>query len=200
MIDRLAVPWFEPRITHEDRFVEPDFALAQFFYTAATARRLAASLDAYARPCCLCTPRLAWEWFVRGRTVRLLDYDQRFSSLPGFRRFDLLRPEPLGEDFDVIVVDPVYYPAHTVARAVRVLMPSPPTAALYMSFPVQRESELLSAFADYGLRPLKTRLTWCNVKREDQGKFRLYGRAPLPERRRDGSEHRQYSKPSRRTR
>lgn len=186
MIDRLAVPWFEPRITHDDRFVEPDFALGQFFYTAETARHLAARLDGYVKPCCLCTPRLAWEWLVRGRTVRLLDCDQRFSSLPGFRQFDLLRPASLGEDFDVIIVDPVYYPAHTVARAVRALMPSPPTAALYMSFPIQRESELLSAFAEYGLRPLKTRLTWCNVKSEDQGRFRLYGRTPLPRRASDG--------------
>jgi hypothetical protein len=179
-LDRLDLPWFEPSIEHADRFVTPDFALAQFFYTAETARRLVASLDHFSKPCCLCTPRLAWEWHERGRTVRLLDYDVRFSSLPGFRRFDLLRPEPLDEDFDVIVVDPVYYPAATLARAVRALVRPTSTTALYISFPVQRESELLSAFGGFGLRALRTRLAWCNLKAEHRTKFRLYGRTPLP--------------------
>jgi Probable N6-adenine methyltransferase len=180
VIDRLEVPWFEPRIANEDRFVEPDFGLAQFFYTAETARYLVTALDGYARPCCLCTPRLAWEWNVRGRTVRLLDRDQRFASLPGFRPFDLLRPEPVGERFDVVIVDPVYYPATTLARAMRVLMDPQSETALYISFPVSRESELLSAFGAFGLRPLDAQLTWCNVSAEFQSTFRLYGRTPLP--------------------
>src|SRR5690242_2685130 len=103
-----VLKWFTPSVAADDVFVQPDFNLGQFFYTGETARRLADALDSYERPCCLCTPRLATEWHQRGRLVRLLDYDLRFNSLPGFRHFDLLKPEPLDEDFDVVVFDPIF--------------------------------------------------------------------------------------------
>src|SRR5450432_1332102 len=89
---RSALEWFAPGTAAEDFFVTPDFNLGQFFYTRDTARRLADWLGGYRNPCCLCTPRLAAEWSARGRTVRLLDYDQRFEVLPGYRHFDLLKP------------------------------------------------------------------------------------------------------------
>src|SRR5690242_16297101 len=108
---RSVLDWFTPEIAPEDFFVEPDFNLGQFFYTAETVARLADALDVYQRPCCLCTPRLALAWSNRGRIVRLLDYDERFRTIPGFRSFDLLKPEPVHEDFDVLIFDPIFIEA-----------------------------------------------------------------------------------------
>jgi hypothetical protein len=171
--------WFDPHTSREDRFVEPDFDLGQIFFTAETARKLAEALDGYANPCCLCTPRLAHEWQRRGRSVRLLDWDPRFESVGRFHRFDVLHPQPVGEEFDVVMADTRFFSAPLLARAVRTLISPRSEAGLYMTFPVKREAELLSAFADFELQPLAFPIRWCNVRPAFQGQFRLYGRHPL---------------------
>jgi hypothetical protein len=174
--------WFTAEIPQEDRFVAPDFKLGQFFYSAETARRLVDSLDRFARPCCLCTPRLAFEWHRRGRTVRLLDCDRRFASLPGFTPFDLLRPKPAGESFDVVIFDPVFADARILRRALETALgldEGRPRPALFMTFPDDREAELLSAFPGWNLARLDLPLLYNNVRRDCGAPFRLYGTEPL---------------------
>ena len=175
MSSRTLLQWFTPHVSQQDFFVEPNFDLAQFFYTAETARLLVNALNDYSSPCCFCTPRLAWEWKQRGREVRLLDYDVRFSVLPGFRHFDVLKPEPINELFDVVIFDPIFVPAGVLVRAVRAVMAGSPMADLYMTFPIDREEELLRAFATLSLKPVDFPLTCCNIKPEYQSLFRLYG-------------------------
>jgi len=173
--------WFTSRISEEDFFFTPNFDLGQFFYTAATARRLADALDHYRNPCCLCTLRLASEWHRRGRAVRLLDCDPRFSYIPGFRHFDLLKPEPLNERVDMVVFDPILMPASTLLQAVRIVTSGNEGVDLFATFPVYREGELLSAFGDFNLRPLDFPMGYCNVAAEFHGLFKLYGCRPLHE-------------------
>jgi len=170
--------WFDPSVAKEDFFVRPNFALGQFFFSAQTARALVQRFDRYRNPCCMCTPRLAHEWASRGRTVRLLDCDVRFATLPGFRRFDLLRPERIDEDFDLVIVDPIFVPAEQLRRAVELVMPPVvrgSTADLFITFPVERESELLAAFTGYGLMKTDVNLKHNNVKASADGAFGLYG-------------------------
>lgn len=171
--------WFEPSVASHDFFVEPNFDLSQFFFTADSARRLINALDNYSNPCCLCTPRLAHEWQLRGRAVRLLDHDLRFQSIGRFSRFDLLDPQPLEETFDVIVADPVFYTADVILSAVHTLMANSPQAALFIAFPVERQDELLTTFFEFSLRPLSFPLTWCNLKSEYQTTIILYGNQEL---------------------
>jgi hypothetical protein len=170
-----SIKWFTPLISQEDFFVTPDFDLGQIFFTHESARRLVAALDHYQRPCCVCTPRLAAEWQKKGRTVRLLEYDKRFNTIPGFRHFDLLKPEPSEEDFDVIVYDPVFIDAVRLARALKSVATASNHPDLFMCFPVDRESELLKAFSDFDLRRTSFRVLWCNVKPENNDLFALYG-------------------------
>lgn len=174
-----VLDWFTPEISAEDFFIEPDFNLGQFFYTAETAARLADALDSYQRPCCLCTPRLALEWFKRGRVVRLLDYDERFQTIPGFRSYDLLKPEPVHEDFDVVIFDPIFVEASILARGVRVLLRASAKADLFMTFPVDRERELLTAFSAYQLQRIDFPVSCCNIKPDQGSRFSLYGTRPL---------------------
>ena len=171
--------WFTPEVSPENFFIEPDFNLGQFFYTGETAARLADALDVYQRPCCLCTPRLALEWFKRGRIVRLLDYDERFQTIAGYRSFDLLKPEPVHEDFDVLIFDPIFVGAPILARAVRVVLASSAKADLFMTFPVDRERELLAAFSAYHLQRIDFPVSCCNIKPDYCNLFSLYGTRPL---------------------
>jgi len=173
--------WFEPVVKAQDFFIRPDFNLGQFFYSAQTAGALADALDAYLHPCCLCTPRLAAEWQTRGRSVRLLDYDARFAKLAGYRRFDLLRPEPVGESFDVVIFDPIFVPAQQLRRALDLVVGSERIGAtdVFMTFPVDREAELSEAFQPYGLQRTAFPLHYNNVKANAGPLFVLYGTRPL---------------------
>jgi Probable N6-adenine methyltransferase len=98
--------WFTPDIMAEDRFVLPHFDISQIFFSARTTRALVDAFNSYRTPCCLCTPRLAAEWFNRGRKVTLLDVDYRFAAFSDFIYYDILYPTSLLRTFDLIVVDP----------------------------------------------------------------------------------------------
>ena len=65
----------------------------QYFFDDATRARLADLLQDRPRPCCLCVPSVGQELVRRGRAVTVLDIDERFVDLPGFRHFDIARPE-----------------------------------------------------------------------------------------------------------
>jgi hypothetical protein len=170
--------WFTPLVAADDRFVAPNFDFGQFFFTRDTATRLVDALDGYRAPCCLCTPRLAFEWHQRGRAVTLLDIDRRFERLPGYRHFDLLTPEPIGDTFDAVICDPIFVPAAAVRRAIDVLTDRG-DAALFLVFPIDRDAELRQAFADRSLTRLPFPVHCCNIKPEYRGLVALYGTEPL---------------------
>ncbi|MBB4212579.1 putative N6-adenine methyltransferase [Rhodothalassium salexigens DSM 2132] len=170
--------WFTPHVARDDAFVPPDFHIGQFFYDARTARRLADALDGYRAPCCLCTPRLAAEWHRRGRTVAALDIDTRFAFLPGFRRFDLNAPTAIDAVFDAMIFDPVFQAAATLRRPVELALKASRAHGpvdLFVTFPRERESDLLASFAEFELRPLRFPLVYNNVKPDQQHRFGLYG-------------------------
>ena len=65
----------------------------QYFFDEPTLARLADVVASFPNPCCLCAPLLGKALVERDVAVRILDLDERFASLPGFRRYDLHRPE-----------------------------------------------------------------------------------------------------------
>ncbi len=69
----------------------------QYFLDRPTLEHLARFVEQFPHPCCLCAPLLGRELVERGVEVRILDIDERFKSLPGFRRYDLYRPDRLGD-------------------------------------------------------------------------------------------------------
>ncbi len=170
-------PWFEAAVDEADRFVSPDFSISQIFFTQRTAAALVQALDGYAAPCCLCTPRLAYEWFQRGRRVMLLDIDPRFEGFSDFIQCDLREPQLVDREFDVIVADPPFFIPEPVHRAIRVLT-GDHRPDLFMVFACEHEDALLRLFAEYRLQPINFDLHHCNVKSTHQSRFRLYGSRP----------------------
>src|SRR5437868_1962621 len=81
----------------------------QYFFDAATVRVLADFVGSFERPCCLCAPTIGRELHRRGRAVRVLDVDERFSDLSGFLAWDLYRPRHLDEEFDLVLCDPPFF-------------------------------------------------------------------------------------------
>lgn len=81
----------------------------QFFFDQPTLDQLTGFLSAWKSPCCICAPLLGKSLVEAGVDVTILDIDERFSSLKGFRRFDINRPDWLGDEIDIIVCDSLFY-------------------------------------------------------------------------------------------
>lgn len=94
------------------------------YFDDATREALADLLMPFRRACCLCAPTVAQALYKRGRVARVLDIDERFADLPGFRKWDLAKPQKLAEPFDIIAAAPPLgdgVEAAGVARAIGVL-------------------------------------------------------------------------------
>jgi len=81
----------------------------QYFFDRPTLAHLSTFVARFPHPCCLCAPLLGKTLVDRGTQVTILDVDERFAALPGYRRYDLYRPEWLGEEFGLIICDPPFY-------------------------------------------------------------------------------------------
>lgn len=169
--------WFTPDISSEDTFVLPNFQSSQIFFTARTTRALVDAFDSYKTPCCLCTPRLAAEWFHRGRRVTLLDVDNRFAAFSDFIYYDILYPTPLARTFDLIVVDPPAFDPEWIHATINVLSRGL-KPDIFLVFRFAQRADVLRIFRDYGVQVINFALCYCNVRSEWQTVFRLYGSRP----------------------
>jgi Probable N6-adenine methyltransferase len=107
------------------------------------------------RPCCLCAPLLGQYLARRGVAVCILDIDDRFAATPGFRRYDIYRPEWLDERFDLIVCDPPFFKVSLsqLFAAIRLLSHHDHAQPLLISYLKRRSSAVLGTFAPFGLAP-----------------------------------------------
>jgi len=127
----------------------------QYFFDAPTLARLAGFLSGWDAACCLCAPLLGQHLARRGVAVTILDIDERFAGTPGFRRFDIYRPERLATRFSLILCDP---PFHKISLsqlfvAVRILSHYDFQQPMLISYLERRSAALLGSFAPFKLRP-----------------------------------------------
>ena len=149
----------------------------QYFFDAPTLARLADVVAQFEHPCCLCAPMLGKALVERGVAVRILDLDERFASLPGFQRYDLHRPEWLGESFGVIVCDPPFFTV-SLARlfaALRTLSRNDYRQPLLLSYLRRREAKLLQTFARFRLASTGFFPTYETVQPIEKNEIALYG-------------------------
>jgi hypothetical protein len=149
----------------------------QYFFDEPTLSRLADVVAPFENPCCLCAPMLGAALAKRGVAVRILDLDERFASLPGFRRYDLRQPEWLGESFGLIVCDPPFLNVslgHLFA-ALRVLSCNDYRQPLLLSYLRRREARLLKTFARFRLAPTGFCPTYRTVEPAEKNEIAWYG-------------------------
>ena len=141
----------------------------QYFFDRPTLATLADAVAAFPNPCCLCAPLLGQELERRGVDVRVLDIDERFAGLRGFRRYDLYRPEWLGEAFGLIVCDPPFFGVSLsqLFTAIRLLSRNDYSQPLLISYLARRASNILGTFARFGLAPTGYRPRYLTVQDQD---------------------------------
>jgi hypothetical protein len=161
--------------------VHEDHQREQYFFDPPTVARLAALLSRYERPCCLCAPTLAEALQRRGRPARLLEVDERFARLPGFLRWDLYRPQPLAERFDVLFCDPPFRKV-TLAQlfsALRVLCQGDFATPLLLCHLASRERDVRGALGRFGLAPTGIEPGYVSVRPVEEHRVMLYANFTL---------------------
>ena len=125
----------------------------QYFFTRGTNTVLTSMLEGYKRPVVLCAPMLGKHMVEMGRSVTILDIDDRFADVPGFQHWDLHRPVALEFEPDIIFCDPPFYTVKLdrLYRAITTLTQGNTQIPLMMSWIARRQEALLGTFARYGL-------------------------------------------------
>ena len=129
----------------------------QYFFTHETLAELEVLLSSFDNPCILCAPTLAqhMQGSRSSKTICALDIDARFEKLiPGFRLWNLYKPEHIDERFDVIFCDPPFFNVSLsqLFTAIRMLANfdyEQPLATCYLT---RREQALLGTFAKFNLK------------------------------------------------
>jgi hypothetical protein len=149
----------------------------QYFFDKPTLAHLVDFVSRYDNPCCVCAPLLGQELVKRGVQVRILDIDERFAHLVGFRRYDIYRPEWLGEEFGLIVCDPPFYNASLsqLFAAIRMLARNDYTQPLLLSYLVRRSANVLGTFARFGLEPTGYRPGYQTVQKAERNDIEFFG-------------------------
>uniref|UniRef100_A0A914Z4Z5 N6-adenine methyltransferase n=1 Tax=Panagrolaimus superbus TaxID=310955 RepID=A0A914Z4Z5_9BILA len=157
--------------------------LEQYFWTESTVKRLMNSLnDFYEECCCLTTPSLAHGWHLEGREEWLLDIDRRFEYLPKFRYFNLITPENIEEDFQIIIFDPpfFYISMEQMYKAVCKIVKDNFKTKILIGFLKREERELMRYFGIFGIKPTNFLLEYAQVKPNKWKNYCLYSNVDLP--------------------
>ena len=127
----------------------------QYFWDEATINALADVAARFENPCCLCAPMVGLELEKRAIKARVLDIDERFSGVSGFRKYDIYRPAWLGEAFSVIICDPPFWivSLSQLFSAIRLLARHDYGQPLAICYPQRRGANLTATFARFGLKP-----------------------------------------------
>jgi len=126
----------------------------QYFFEPGTLEHLGDFLLGRGRVCCLCAPMLG-KWLAEngGADVTILDIDERFADVPGFRKFDLNRLEYLDMRFDLIVCDPPFFNVglRQLFAAVRAVGRFNYGQQMLVSYLERRREAFLHTFSPFGL-------------------------------------------------
>ena len=149
----------------------------QYFFAPQTLEALARFLQRYDRVCVLCAPLLGQALAQARRNVRVLDIDDRFSGVAGYRSWNVHRPEHLGETYDVIVCDPPFFNVSLsrLFRAIRVLALQRVDQPLLLSYLRRRSEAVLGTFSRFQLEPTGFRPTYVTVQRVERNDVEFFG-------------------------
>lgn len=151
--------------------------LEQYFFDPLTIRRLADFVAGYKNPCCLCTPMIAMELERRGLSVRTLEIDERFMTLKGFLKYNIYRPEWVGEAFDLIICDPPFFniSLSQLFTALRLLSRYDYSQPMLVAYLVRRGANLMHTFHRFNLQPTGYKPEYLTVQKTERNEIEFFG-------------------------
>jgi hypothetical protein len=151
--------------------------IEQYFFDGATLHHLANLASCFVNPCCLCTPSLGEELERQGVRATTLDIDGRFAHLEWFRLYDIGRPEPLDEEFGIIICDPPILNAslpqllHTITLLSRGNYKQP----LLFNYLSRRATTVVSTFSAFGLLPTGYKARYTTIANIGHNQMEFFG-------------------------
>lgn len=149
----------------------------QYFFDEETLDHLSSFVSAWESPCCICAPSVGRRLAEAGVAVTVLDVDERFADVPGFRHFDLMRPEWIQERFDLILCDPPFFgpSLSQLFTALRGLSQNDFSQALLVSFLTRRKDAILGVFEKFQLRETGYMPGYATVDRGAKNEIEFFG-------------------------
>lgn len=153
----------------------------QYFYDEATLDHLANFLENWSNPCCICAPMLGKKLVQRDSPVTILDIDERFADLKGFRKYDIYRPQRLEQKFDLILCDPPFTKVSLsqLFAALRILSQDDFDQPILISFLASRMDAVVGTFAPFGITPTGYLPKYRTVRDVEENKIEMFGNLSL---------------------
>jgi hypothetical protein len=148
----------------------------QYFWTEATIHHIADIAARFEHPGCLCAPMVGKELAQRRVKATILDIDERFAGEVGFRRFDLYRPDWLGQKLGVIVCDPPFWivSLSQLFSTIRLLSQHDYGQPLAICYPQRRSANLMATFSRFGLEPTGYMPRYCTVQDSERNQIEFF--------------------------
>jgi len=91
----------------------------------------------------------------QNKKVAILDIDERFKQLKGFRKFDINKPEFLKEQFSIILCDPPFFNVSLsqLFNSIRIISNYNFNQKLLLSYLKRREDSIMGTFSKFNLIP-----------------------------------------------
>lgn len=148
----------------------------QYFFDSETADALADFLEPLGCACLLCAPTVGVELEDRGCAPVILDLNERFSGLRGFRHWDIARPTRLPERFGIIFSDPPFFTVSLsqLFAAVKTLAHFDFEQRVAITYLVRREAAFLAVFAPFRMKRTTIRPTYATVETMGRNEIALF--------------------------
>ena len=152
-------------------------AREQYFFDRRTVSHLANFASRFDLPCCLCAPMVGEALGAMGVRARVLDVDERFAHVAGFRPYDVYRPAETGEKYGLVLVDPPFtiVSLSQLFRAVKSIARNDVRQPLLVAYPASRAANLLATFAPFGLGPTGYRPGYVSVQTLAEDPIEFFG-------------------------
>ncbi len=151
-------------------------AQEQYFFDEPTLDQLSEFLARWSAPCCICAPLLGKHAVEQGVPVTILDVDERFADVPGFRHYDLYNPEWIDQEFDLIFCDPPFFNVSLsqLFKALRLLSHHNLRQPLMLSYLSRRANAVMGTFAPFNLQSTGYRPGYQTVKKSSKNEIEVF--------------------------
>ena len=169
-----------PKLNDSPNLLE-NHQVEQYFFTHSTVENIASFLMGFENPCCLCAPTVGKLLAERGRKVTVLDCDERFSHVNGFRKYDLYRPEWIDEKFDIIFCDPPFFKVSLsqLFKALRQLSHNDFTQPIMLCHLTRRSDAVIGGLYLFGLQPTGKVPQYMTVQSIDKNRIQIFSNTDM---------------------
>ncbi len=152
----------------------------QYFFDEPTIEQLADFVATFDSPCVICAPMIGLRLTEMGIDVSILDIDNRFADLPGFRHWDLYNPKWLGQKFGLILCDPPFFNVSLsqLFSAIHLLGQHDFSQPVMIGYLKRRADAILGTFSPFGLQPTGYSPGYQTVRKIKKNEIEFFSNLP----------------------